>query len=95
MRACSLRAREGHPALTKAGRAAPIRFRLVKLPHIGCEGMSFVATCVATHLRGGRSAMSEQPKKRQPHIAIELAMTFAAVAFIFSTFSGLLTAYAP
>ena len=39
--------------------------------------------------------MSEQPNKRPRHVAFDIAMTFAAAAFIFSTFSGLLTAYAP
>jgi hypothetical protein len=39
--------------------------------------------------------MSEQPKKRPRHIAFDIAITFAAAAFIFSAFSGLLTAYAP
>ena len=38
--------------------------------------------------------MSKQPRK-QPHIAYEIALTFVATAFIFSTFNGLLTAYAP
>jgi hypothetical protein len=38
--------------------------------------------------------MSEQPKK-QPHVAFDIALTFAAAAFIFTTFGGLLSAYAP
>ena len=38
--------------------------------------------------------MSQQPKK-QPHVAFDIAAAFAAAVFIFSTFNGLLTAYAP
>lgn len=38
--------------------------------------------------------MSEQPKK-QTHVAIDIAAAFAATAFIFTTFSGLLNAFAP
>ena len=39
--------------------------------------------------------MSEQAKRRRPSIVFDLALTFAAGAFVFFTFSGLLQAYAP
>ena len=39
--------------------------------------------------------MSAQPKKRQPHVAVDIALTFAATAFLLSTFTGFLNAFAP
>jgi hypothetical protein len=39
--------------------------------------------------------MSEQPNKRRASIVSELALTFAAGAFVFLAFSGILRAYAP
>jgi len=39
--------------------------------------------------------MSDQAKKPGPSVVFDLALTFAAGAFVFFTFSGLLQAYAP
>ena len=39
--------------------------------------------------------MTDRPKKQPPHVAFDIAMTFAAAAFIFTTFGGFLNAYAP
>ena len=39
--------------------------------------------------------MSNQENKRRPSVVFDLALTFAAGACVFFTFSGLLQAYAP